>query len=225
MVLDIIVGIIIVLSIFIGYKRGFIRMLASFLGKFVALTVSYFYYEPFKDFLIKFTGIDTFVFEKIKLSLTNLGGHAAEASVAGSDINAVSKMAIPDALKEKLVSYLTESANSLGRSVAGSLTDFTMTILSFILLFILVSLLISIVVRVLDIVAKLPVLNTFNKLGGIIFSLISTYILLTIAFLLFTSFISMDLSQTFNEMLKNSLFAKQLIIYNPILIGLANISL
>ncbi len=225
MILDIILVIVILLSILIGYKKGFIRMLASFIGKFVALTIAYFYYAPFKDLLVKFTGLDDLVFEKIKLSLTNLGGHAAEASVAGSDIDAVSKMALPDILKEKLVNYLTDTANQIGQSVASGLTDFVMNIIAFILLFILVAILISIIVKVLDLVAKLPVLNTFNKLGGIIFSLITTYILLTIAFLLITSFMSMDSASSLNTMIANSVVAKNLIVYNPILIGLANIHL
>ncbi len=225
MILDIALVIIILLSILIGYKKGFIRMLASFIGKFVALTIAYFYYASFKELLVKFTGLDKFVLEKIKLSLANLGGHAAEASVAGSDIDAVSKMPLPDVLKEKLVSYLTDSANQIGQSVASGLTDFLMNIIAFILLFILVAILISIIVKVLDLVAKLPVLNAFNKVGGILFSLITTYIMLTIAFLLITSFVSMDSASSLNSMIESSVVAKNLIVYNPILIGLANIHL
>ncbi len=225
MILDLILLIIIILSVYTGYKKGFIVMLASFIGKFVALTISYFYYEPFKKFLIDFTGIDSYVSDKIKISLSNLGGHAAQSTVASSDLTAVSKMPLPDSIKVKLMDYLTESANTLGKSVATSLTDFIMTIIAFFLLFIFIMLFISILVRTLNLIAKLPVLNTFNKLGGIFFSLVTTYILLTVAFLIITSFISMETTSSLNEMLNNSVLAKRLLVYNPILIGLANIHL
>ncbi len=225
MILDLILLIVIIFSIFTGYRKGFIVMLASFIGKFVALSISYFYYEPFKKFLVDFTGIDSFVSDKIKISLSNLGGHAAQSTVASSDLTAVSKMPLPDSIKEKLMGYLTESASTLGRSVASSLTDFIMTIIAFFLLFLFIILFISILVRAMNLIAKLPVLNTFNKLGGIIFSLITTYILLTIAFLIITSFVSMEISSSLNEMIKHSVLAKRLLAYNPILLALASIHL
>lgn len=225
MVLDIVLLLILVISAYLGYKRGFIKTLASFIGKFIALTLAYLYYAPFQKLLTELTGMDGYVLKKVKLSLVALGGHAAESSVAGSDIDALGKMPLPSALKEKMADYLKQSANSLGNSVAQTLSDFIMSLLAFFLLFLLIAIAISVIVKVLDLVAKLPVLNAFNRVGGVLFSLITTYILLTIAFLLVTSFVSMDASSKLSTMIASSSLAKHFIAYNPILLGLANMSL
>ncbi len=222
MVLDIILGVIILISIIVGYKKGFITMLASFIGKFVALVISYFYYGAVKDILIKFTGIDEFIFEKVKLSLKSLGGHVAETSVAGSDISAISKMDMPLNLKTKIVDYLTDTGSSIGKSAVHSISNFLMTIVSFFILFFAILLLITIIAKIFNIIAKLPVLKTFNALGGIIFSLLTTYLILTIIFLLMTTFLTMGFSDMLKQFIDNSVIATALIKYNPILIMLSN---
>lgn len=225
MILDIVLVLILLISAYMGYKRGFIRTLASFIGKFIAMTLAYFYYKPFQKLLTELTGMDGYVLEKVKRSLVALGGHAAESSVAGSDIDALGKMPLPDVLKDKMADYLKQSANSLGNSVAQTISDFVMSLLAFFLLFLLIAIAISILVRVLNLVAKLPVLNAFNRVGGVLFSLITTYIILTILFLLVTSFVSMDANSKLSAMIAGSKLAKHFIAYNPILLGLANMSL
>ncbi len=222
MVLDIILLIILVISIVVGYKKGFITMLASFIGKIAALIISYYYYNPVKEMLIKHTSIDEFIFDKVKLALKSLGGNAAESSVVGSDITAISQLNIPDNLKNKIVSYLTETGSSIGKSAVHSISNFLMTLVSFFLLFIAIMILISLITKLINLIAKLPILNTFNKVGGVIFSLFTTYLMLTIVFLLLTSFQAMGFSGTLNELIQNSIIAGGLIKYNPILIMLSN---
>ncbi len=227
MVLDLILLIILVLNVFLGYKRGLVKMLSQFIGKFVALILATSFYKPFKTLLINLTGIDEFVYEKVKQSLSSLGQHVTQNAISGNlqatEANAISQMQIPDTIKSKITEYLTASSDKVAKSASLSLSDFIMTLISVFLLFLIIIIIIAIISHALDLVAKLPVLNSFNKLGGVILSLLTSYIMLTIAFLLLTSFISMDTSSSLGLMIQESTLAKAMIQYNPILIILANI--
>ncbi len=223
MILDIILILIIVLSAYAGYKKGFIHMLIKFLSKLISISVAYLYYKPFKNFLIKFTKIDEFIFDKVRISLNSLGGHASQTTVSGSDLEALSKMTMPDILKEKIVAYLTNTGSELGRSVVLSISDLIMTVISMVLLFIAISILIKFIDSSFNLIAKLPVINGFNKAGGIIFSLFTSYVVLTIVFLLASSLLTMSVSFQIKDAIESSIIASALIKYNPFLVILANI--
>lgn len=225
MILDILLLLFFILSIYIGYNKGFIMTLAGFVGKILSTLVAYFYSKPFNDFLCKFTGLDEAVLEKVKANISKLGGHAADGSVAGSDISALEKLILPDSIKERMISYLTESASQIGKSVSLSLSNFVMQLISFFLLFLLAGLVLTIALKVLNLFSKLPVLNSFNKIGGALFSFFSAYLLLTIVFLLITSFVSMNVDSIFQAMMEKSRLAKLFVSYNPILLGLAGMSI
>lgn len=224
MILDIILIAIFLITAYVGYRKGIIEMLANFFGSFAAILISYFFHAPFKELLVKFTGLDEFVFEKVVEKLREFGAHAAKSSVSSSDIDAVSKMEMPDIIKDKLTNYLTESTSNISKSAALSLTDYIVSIISVFILFVSILILIRIITKTLNLISKAPVISTVNKVGGILFSVLSTYLILTIAFMLFSSFASVDIATTSRNMIQHSVIAKLLIEFNPLFLMLANLS-
>ena len=77
--------------------------------------------------------------------------------------------------------------------------------------------LIKIATYILDAVAKLPVLNTFNKIGGIITGAVNAYIFMTILSCILMLLLSTSLGGTIQEQLESSKITAWFYNNNPIL--------
>ena len=64
-IMDIIVILIILISVFVGYKKGFIRTVVSLLSFFVAISMALLFYKPFAVILSENTTIDDWIIENI----------------------------------------------------------------------------------------------------------------------------------------------------------------
>lgn len=224
MKLDIVLVLATAIMAYVGYRKGLVSMLMNFFGTFAAALISYFFFGSFKELLVKFTGIDEFIFQKVVERMQALGAHAAKTSVSSMDIDAVGKMSMPDVIKTKLTDYLTESSSAVSKSAALSITDLIMSIVTVVIMFFSLIILFRIISKALNLTAKLPVISAFNSLGGLLFSLLSFYLILTIVFLLATSIAPLETQQSLAGMIKDSVIAKYLIENNPFLIMLANIT-
>ncbi len=222
MVVDVILIAIFLLAALVGYMRGLIKMLADFLGTFVAGVLAYSFLGPFKSLLIKFTDIDEFVHEKVVEKLQEFGANAVNGGVSGSDLAAVEQMQLPNSVRDKLTEFLSDTTTGMAQNVSDKITDLIISVFSMAILFIILLLLIKVIVAALDLVSKLPVLNSLNRFGGVAFSLLSVYLIMTVVFMLFGTFNSIDAVSN-NHFIEESVVAGFLIEYNPIFIMLANV--
>ena len=124
---------------------------------------------------------------------------AAEAAVdetAQPDISAenvlIGALPLPAFVKEALINNNNPAVyDALGITefrayVAAYITKMLLHALVFILLMIVISLLLHMITKALDLVARLPVLHTLNKLGGLIFGFVNAVIVLWLLCTFFT---------------------------------------
>ena len=64
-IIDIIVVLVILFSVFLGYKKGFVKTVVSLLSFFVAIGMALFFYKPFAVILTVNTTIDDWIIENI----------------------------------------------------------------------------------------------------------------------------------------------------------------
>ena len=69
-VVDIIILIIMITCIFLGYKKGLIRVAVNILGFFIALLISLILYTPISNFVINNTSIQPTLKEAISGTVT-----------------------------------------------------------------------------------------------------------------------------------------------------------
>jgi len=223
--IDIVVILIIVLTAFIGYKRGFIKTVISLSAFFIAIIVSLLLYKPVAVILTEKTSIDEWVKERVMNTRVTTSGDTIvlvteekkeEVETSNEELNveteeerqnAVTAILsdLPNTISQSLdISQIKENAK---QELANKLSELIMNLLSLIVIFLLVRITLIVAEFLLNSAAELPVIKQINEvlgmtLGGIL-GLISTYI----AFAIITLISSItDISFVVNA-IKSSLFA------------------
>ena len=169
---DLIIIAIILLFTFIGYKRGLIKIAFGLCTFIIALIVATVLYKPVSSFVINNTEID----EKIQETIT--------------------EKILPEGLSETTEIELDEDvSNILIKNGVTTIQDISVTFSTKIIetvvllaIFILAKIILKFVTILADAVAKLPILNQFNKTGGILFGFLHGLFIVLIIFTLISLF-------------------------------------
>lgn len=191
---DYVVGGIVLVSGIIGLINGFIQSAFKLVSFFAAAFISVTFYPTVADFLIKYSGIyqsiKSSIMKNLLLQSQNQAAGAGE-KVGQTAADAFMKgLSLPKGIKDMIISKSNIdvgsllNVNSLADALSSSLARFAINIISVILLFIAIRILLSFVKLILEGVAKLPVFNQVNKLGGFAFGavegLLMIYVVLAV---------------------------------------------
>ena len=159
MVIDILLILVIALSAFIGYKKGFVKVIVK-LGTFLIALVLAFLLQ---SSVAKFIGEDIGFKNTISTTVQNkLSDYAkSKEDDKNTDIKMLEKTIdeINSAAEEKKAEVIQKWANNI--------SDFILKGLSFIIIFFTVAIVMGIISLILNTVVKLPVLNTLNGVLGL----------------------------------------------------------
>ena len=199
MILDVIGIVIISFSIYSGMKKGLVKGLFSSVTFILALILTVCTLSPVAGFVGE-TDFGKAIYEKTEIVLI-------EASEDGSDVLSGiidTKGIISEA--EKVQENLSET---LGNVVIRSICA--------VALFLIYIIAIKITAYILDAVAKLPVLNTFNKIGGILTGAVNAYIFMTLLCCILMMLVSTPAGDAIVSQLESSWITSWFYNNNPIL--------
>lgn len=173
-ILDIILIAILAGSIFLGYKKGLVKVAVSLCALVIAVVVTLIFYKPISNAIIKNTDWD----EKIEQMIIENATKKIEESNADGNI-------LEDAQKY-IDNAVTEGKNSIVENSAPVIAERVINIGTIIGLFIATRLLLILLTLVSDVITSLPIIKQFNELGGVLYGLIRglviVYALLAIGF-------------------------------------------
>lgn len=203
-VLLIIVGAFMLFMIIFGMKRGLVRMLLSFGSIFIVLILVNFLNPIAKNVLSNspvydsvYNRVDEYVAQNIKDATKNTTdiGEKTQKRI-------INDLPLPDSITDSLndnnntKKYTEMKVDTFGDYLNKALTDMIIGALSFILLFIIIMILLKVLIRVMDLVTKLPVIHTFNSVGGGLVGLIESLFIIWIACIVVTLFSTTDFGKT-----------------------------
>lgn len=172
--LDIIFIVIIGGAALIGGFKGLIKTVFGFASTLVSLVAAYFLYKPFAKILVKSTNIYYFLEEKIgELLSMNDTGDVLTSPADRSDI--ISGLEMPKIMQDMLMDNDNsavydllglDSGHTIKEFISGFLANLAVNALAFLIIFIVAGIAIGIIAVVLDLIAKLPVLNEVNHIAG-----------------------------------------------------------
>ncbi len=160
-IIDIIIIAIVVLSIFLGYKKGLVALSIQLLSFIIAVVITFILYQPITNFIVNATGID----ESIQNSILE------KANDVMQEDNEMSNTIVEQVKND----MLPETA----RTISINIITFGVVII----LFLLVKIGLRFVTALANLVAKLPILKQANELGGIIYGFIRGLLLIYVILL------------------------------------------
>lgn len=181
-IIDIILVAILLLSTFLGYKKGLVKLGTKLFAGIIAIIVTIVIYKPVANMIINNTQIDNKIENAIIENTSNL-------------INEDSQ--ITENITNQI---LPEQAKNISKSIV-----YAMTV---IVLFIFVKIALSIVISLADFVANLPILKQFNEVGGIIYGIIRGVLIICICIIFIGIFIKINPDSLLNNQIQSSYLTK-----------------
>ena len=189
-IIDLILLAIIGLNLFLGYKKGLIKVAFSIFAFFIALIATVILVKPVSYMIIKNTQID----EKIKTIIIDNNYYNDDDEQ--SDENSKQEESISDKnqnfIQKYIMNTITEKTNEAKNRALETTSEVIsikiIEIITAIVVFVLIRVIIIILSFLSDFISEIPIIKQFNKAGGIIYgllkSLIIIYIILTIIFII-----------------------------------------
>lgn len=191
-IIDIILIAIIVLSAFLGYKKGLVKLGAKLFAGIIAIIITIVMYKPVSGMIINNTTIDEKIENAIIQNTTNFINE-----------NDKTQNGITEHVEKNI---LPEQAENLSKNVVYVITS--------LVLFIAVKIILSIIISLMDFVANLPILKQFNEIGGIIYGIVRGALIVCVCVLLIGVYTKINPESALNNNIKNSYLTK--IIYENI---------
>lgn len=188
-----------------GYRKGLVKVLFS-IGSFFAIMIVVGIISPMiGDVLREKTTIHETVSQKCIEVVQDWNEEHNTGTLEGR-VQAIDEYEIPDIIKD----YLKEGAVSdtlqtdFTAYISGKIADLTISGAAYIIALIVVGLIFGILTGVLDLVAKLPVLNSINHLGGLLAGVAESLLVIWCFFLLVTIFCTSSWGSWCMEMISES---------------------
>ena len=193
--MDIAVIIIILLSVYTGYKKGMVQSLFNLLSIWAALALARLAYPNVSRFLRDYTRVFDFINDTItaRLGLS----HIMREQTLKAQTDLIGSLPLPDYLSETLLLnnnnelYSILNVSLVEEYISGYLANICVNIIAGLLAFTLIALILYILSKSLGVVNKLPVIGHFNRFGGILAGLmkgvVTIWIILTILTIFYLS--------------------------------------
>ena len=182
-IIDGVIILFILVSVFLGYKKGLVSLGIHLVAFITALIVALILYRPIGSLIMNTTEIDENLQENIETKLEEIVGNQNTEIKVNSLIGNIESEAI------------SETSKSLSMNIIYGVT--------IIVLFIILRIALVFITAIANWVAELPILKQANKAGGIVYGLLRgvllTYVILLIIGLIITFNPQGNLSKSINE--------------------------
>ena len=210
-VLDIILIAIMATSIFLGYKKGLVKVAVKLCAFLIAVIVTLILYKPVSNIIIEKTQLD----EKIENIIIENGTNELEKSEEKTE----EKEDFLSNMQEYVDNTVAETQNEIVESVAKQVSVRLINIIVIVGLFIATRLLLIVLVLISDLITSIPIIKQFNELGGVLYGVIRglllVYAILSVVFLI----ISMTANNNLLTLIESSIIT-ELMYKNNILLNI-----
>lgn len=176
------------LSALMGAKKGLIKTVFSLFSMIAAIILTIVFSPVVHDFMKGNEKINSYISEKVDLvlELSEVDKKAEESVIEG--------IKLPDSIKQTLIENNTDQiykalgVDTFSEYINQYLTAMIINAIAFIVTFLVIYIALLILSSTLDLISKLPVLNTINKTGGLLVGLARGLIMIWIFFVVITAF-------------------------------------
>ncbi len=182
---DIVVIVIFVATVIICTVKGLAMTLYSTFSSIISI-VGAFLLRPFVAAGFTSMGIDSFFYESIYTSISNVKTEYFGDATIGSGNQLAEQLNIPDFARKFLSGNVTNwdtagSFDTIVEEMSSSLASLLVSVLSVILLIIIIIFAMFLLRNILSVFSKIPVIKQINKLGGFLIGIILAFFWISVA--------------------------------------------
>lgn len=170
-VIDGIIILIFALFVFLGYKRGLIGVAFKILSFLAALVIAFVLYNPVAGFIIDNTTFD----EQIENAIIDSAKKEENLQEGESTVNqeeSTTSKVITDYINEQVENISQQAKEDIANSVARDIAVNVINGICLISLFIVAKIFLLFAKALSDLIAKLPLIKQFNKIGGTLYGIL-----------------------------------------------------
>lgn len=165
-----------------GWRRGLIMTVFSMFATVIAIAISA-QLSPQLSQTWQNTAFYEIVRERVEMTLFKGQDSQNDGEEGEDNRGVINSLPLPDVVQNVLASNDDAQKNMLGVSefrkyIADSVTGIILNAISFVLVFAGVSIIMRIIIRCMNLLSRLPVIHTMNKMGGMLVGLLKGLILL-----------------------------------------------
>lgn len=189
MVVDLIIIGIVLLSTFLAYRKGMVKLAIGLCAFVISIVVTFVLYQPIANLVINVTGIDEAIEDAIYEKANDmLKGDAEE--------DAITSQIVEDAKNQ----MLPETARALAINIVkGGVM---------VVLFVAIRIALIFVTVLADAIAKLPIINQINKTTGMIYGVIRGILVVYVVLLILAIPGKMNPQNSLNTSVEQSILGK-----------------
>ena len=161
-IVDLIIIAIILLSTFLAYRKGLITLAIQLVAVVIAVVLTLILYKPVSNLIINVTSIDETIQNAILEEANDIMTNEEEG--ANQIVETIQNNMLPETAR-------TISINIIEGAVI-------------LILYVIIRIALKFVTALANLVSKLPILNQFNKLGGVIYGILRGLLIVYIILLL-----------------------------------------
>ena len=154
-----------------GWRRGLIMTVFSMFATVIAIAISA-QLSPQLSRTWQNTAFYEIVSERVEMTLFKGQDSQNDGEEGEDNRGVINSLPLPDVVQNVLAS------NDDAQYIADSVTGIILNAISFVLVFVGVSIIMRIIIRCLNLLSRLPVIHTMNKMGGMLVGLLKGLILL-----------------------------------------------
>lgn len=224
---DIIVILILIINGFGAYRRGFIITVFRLTSLILTILLTYKFYPTISAFIRNSTGL----YETLKNSIGNSINIDAITNqlLASQGTEHIKALQLPNFIKDSLVEnnnyeiYNILQVDNLKEYISGYLANICINVISAIGVFILIFIILKVLASVLDIITRLPVLKSINRMFGLALGLCIGCIMVWVLCACITFFYANPQFENITQIIETSKIAKVFYYNNIILDTIVNL--
>lgn len=188
-IVDLIIVAIIVLSTFLAYRKGLMKLAIELCAFAIAIVVTFILYQPISNLVINTTNID----ETIENTIYEKANDIMEENKKEEELT----NQIIETTKNEM---LPETARTLAINIVrGGVI---------IILFVAIKIALRFVSTLADAIAKLPIIHQLNKAGGVVYGLLRGFLIIYVTLLILNIPGQIDPNNVVNKSIDQSFLGK-----------------
>ena len=177
-ILDLVILGIILLNIFICYKKGLVKLAVGLVAVLVSIILALLLYKPVSGLIIEKTEIDNKIENAIIENFTTKQDNEVEVDDSG----------FMKYIEQYVDDTVNKTKNEIVTEAAGTIAVKVINIGVIILIFVVARLILILLTFITDLITELPIIKQFNEIGGVLYGIVKAlliiYVILAIAFFL-----------------------------------------